>query len=279
MFKPLYLLRFALLILVSSFFISALAPENRKKVEIQTIHGNMVVELFNETPVHRDNFLKLVNEGFYNDLLFHRVISEFMLQGGDPNSRSAPTTKQLGTGGPGYTLPAEIIPGMVHTKGALAAARQGDQVNPEKRSSGSQFYIVQGRKYNAADLKRQVKSKIARYYQTKDQAYFSSPDNVGAMEAYKKAVQEKNQALIAKEDAKLRAWVDEKYGSAPTLEYTKAQLDKYATDGGTPHLDGDYTVFGQVVAGLEVIDKIAAAQKSQNDRPIEDIKMTIRIIE
>ncbi len=283
MFKRLYVVRAILVLLVSLSLIDAVSPENavekRKKIEIQTIHGNMVIELFNETPAHRDNFLKLAKEGFYNDLLFHRVISEFMLQGGDPDSKAAPATKRLGTGGPGYTLPAEIIPGMVHTKGALAAARQGDQVNPEKRSSGSQFYIVQGRTYNEADLKRQVESKANRHYQTNSRAYFAAPENEGAMEAYRNVSQARDTEGIAEEEAKLREWVDKHYGPAPVVTYTEAQLNTYATQGGTPHLDGDYTVFGQVVQGLAVIDKIGAAQKGAADRPLEDIKMTIRVIE
>jgi peptidyl-prolyl cis-trans isomerase B (cyclophilin B) len=127
-------------------------PEARPRVEIRTTLGNMVVELYNETPVHRDNFLKLSREGFYDSLIFHRVIPGFMVQGGDPGSRQAPRERALGTGGPGYTLPAEIVPGLVHHKGALAAARQGDDVNPDRRSSGSQFYIVHGRTYQPNEL-------------------------------------------------------------------------------------------------------------------------------
>lgn len=186
-------------------------------VKIETSHGDMVVKLYNETPKHRDNFVKLVQEGVYNDLLFHRVIKEFMIQGGDPNSRHAKPGQMLGEGGLGYTIPAEFVPSLFHKKGALAAARQGDQVNPMKESSACQFYIVQGNKWNADRLKM----------------------------------------------------VEQRMGKS----FTKEQAEVYATLGGTPFLDGDYTVFGEVVEGLEVVDKIAAVPCGPNDRPVEDVKI------
>ncbi len=192
-------------------------------VQIETSYGNMTVELFNETPKHRDNFLKLVNEGFYDGLLFHRVIENFMIQGGDPNSRNAKPGQMLGNGNLGYTVPAEFVPGLIHRKGALAAARQGDQVNPTKASSPCQFYIVQGNVWKPEQLQ-----------------------------------------MIAQRMGK-------------TLD--QKQIDAYTTVGGTPHLDGDYTVFGQVVEGLEVIDKIAAVKCGAADRPLEDVKMKIKVVE
>jgi len=200
----------------------------RPLVEIRTELGTMVVALYNETPIHRDNFLKLVKEGAYDSLLFHRVIKGFMLQGGDPESRYAKPGTPLGTGDPGYTLPAEIVPGLVHERGSLAAARQGDQVNPERRSSGMQFYIVDGRTYEAADLDR-FAERAAR--------------------------------------------------NGDTLTYTAENKAAYAREGGTPHLDGAYTVFGKVVAGHEVIDAIAAAPCDAQDRPMRDLRMTMRIVE
>jgi peptidylprolyl isomerase/peptidyl-prolyl cis-trans isomerase B (cyclophilin B) len=201
-----------------------------------------------------------------------------MIQGGDPESKGAVPGARLGSGGPGYTIPAEIVPGMVHTKGALAAARQGDQVNPEKRSSGSQFYIVDGRTFNAADLRRQVESKRKRYYQSKSRAYFNAPENAGAKANYRSASQSKDQEAILAEEQKLYAWVDAKYGPAPVINYTDEQLQSYATNGGAPHLDGDYTVFGQVVEGLDVIDKISAVEKAAGDRPITDITMKMKVV-
>lgn len=197
--------------------------EKNYYVKIETSYGDMVVKLYNETPLHRDNFIKLVKEGTYNDLLFHRVINQFMIQGGDPNSRNAKPGQALGDGGLGYTVPAEFVAGLYHKKGALAAARQSDQVNPEKRSSACQFYIVQGNTWDAARLKM----------------------------------------------------VEQRSGKSFTAE----QANVYATLGGTPFLDGDYTVFGEVVEGMEVIDKIAAVPCGQMDRPIEDVKMKMSILE
>lgn len=190
--------------------------------------GRMVVALYNETPEHRDNFLKLVQEGFYDSLLFHRVIPGFMVQGGDPESRSAAPGQMLGNGGPGYTVPAEIVPGLVHTKGALAAARQGDQVNPEKRSSGSQFYLVQGKPFQPNELDM-VAQRASRY--------------------------------------------------GTSVTYSEEQKETYATEGGAPHLDGSYTVFGEVVEGLDVIDRIAAVQRDGRDRPVSDVRMFMRVLE
>ena len=197
-------------------------------VEVRTDMGRMVVALYNETPEHRDNFLKLVQEGFYDSLLFHRVIPGFMVQGGDPESRSAAPGQMLGNGGPGYTVPAEIVPGLVHTKGALAAARQGDQVNPEKRSSGSQFYLVQGKPFQPNELDM-VAQRASRH--------------------------------------------------GTPVTYSEEQKETYATEGGAPHLDGSYTVFGEVVEGLDVIDRIAAVQRDGRDRPVSDVRMFMRVLE
>ncbi|MCP4121079.1 MAG: peptidylprolyl isomerase [Bacteroidetes bacterium] len=191
-------------------------------VLISTEFGDMKIRLYDETPKHKENFLKLVDEGFYDGLLFHRVINEFMLQGGDPNSKGAEAGAALGNGGPGYTIPAEFNPELNHKKGALAAARQGDQVNPKKESSGSQFYIVHGKRWKTDELETMSKRS--------------------------------------------------------GIEYTEEQMQTYREIGGTPHLDGSYTVFGEVFEGLEVIDKIAAAKADSRNRPLEDIQMTITLI-
>lgn len=198
------------------------AEKKQQKAIISTGFGDMTIVLYDETPVHRDNFIRLAKEGFYDGTLFHRVIKDFMIQGGDPDSKNAPPDKLLGTGGPSYTLQAEFNPEFIHKKGALAAARQGDQVNPERRSSGSQFYIVQGKKVTRTELNN-----------------------------------------IAQRGG---------------VFYTADQIKTYETIGGTPFLDQQYTVFGEVISGLEVIDKIAAAQTGSGNRPIKDIKMTIRLI-
>ncbi|MCO5234328.1 MAG: peptidylprolyl isomerase [Chitinophagales bacterium] len=191
-------------------------------VIISTSFGDMKVKLYDETPQHRDNFIKLVNESYYDGLLFHRVIQQFMIQGGDPNSRNAQAGQSLGSGGPGYTVPAEFNPSLIHKKGALSAARLGDQMNPKKASSGSQFYIVQGKPISAQELQ-----------------YLSMRTGV---------------------------------------QYTPEQAAIYATEGGTPFLDMQYTVFGEVVEGLEVIDKIAAVKTAPGDRPIEDVKFTVKLL-
>lgn len=199
-----------------------LADEPRTQILIETEQGDMILELFNETPLHRDNFIRLVQEGYYDGTLFHRVIQGFMIQGGDPNSKDAPQGVQLGMGGPDYTIDAEFVPGMMHSKGMLAAARQGDQMNPTKASSGSQFYIVHGRIFS-------------------------------------------HDELLA---------VENRTGKKLSTEQTRI----YTTEGGAPHLDGEYTIFGQVVSGLEVIDAIAAQPTDPANRPLENIAMRMSII-
>ncbi len=186
---------------------------------INTSMGDMKIKLYNETPKHRDNFVKLVKEGFYEDLLFHRVIPQFMIQGGDPDSKGAAAGARLGTGGPGYKVDAEILPGLFHKRGALSAARQGGPGNPEKKSSGSQFYVVTGKKYADAEL-TQMASRMKR----------------------------------------------------PLTEEQKAV---YMSEGGTPFLDGDYTVFGEVIEGIEIAEKIALVAKDRSDRPNEDVKFSV----
>lgn len=208
-----------LLLLFASAMIFSCKPK-QKFALIETDYGNMKVVLFDSTPAHRDNFVKLVGEGFYDDLLFHRVMQGFMIQGGDPVSRDAAPQQRLGAGGPGYTLDAEI--NEYHFKGRLAAARQPDQVNPDKKSSGSQFYIVQGGPVPPQQL-----------------AMFS---------------QQKG------------------------LPYSDEDQKRYGEMGGTPFLDKEYTVFGEVVEEMEVIDKIAAVKTSPGDRPVQDVKMKIRMV-
>ncbi len=207
-----------ILALVALIVISATAFSQSTKVLIETTKGNMTVVLYDDTPLHRDNFIKLAESGYYDSLLFHRVIKNFMIQGGDPQSKNASPTARLGNGGPDYTIPAEIVyPTHFHKKGALAAARTGDNVNPERRSSGSQFYIVQGQVYT--DMK---------------------------LDQFEKALGK---------------------------TFTTKERDTYATIGGTPHLDNQYTVFGEVVEGLGVVDRIAEVETRPGDRPVDDVRI------
>jgi cyclophilin family peptidyl-prolyl cis-trans isomerase len=196
-------------------------PESAKepRVKISTSYGDIVIKLYNETPQHRDNFLKLANEHFFDSLLFHRVIKGFMIQGGDPQSKNASPTQMLGAGDNGYTIPAEFNPKLIHKKGALAAARTE---NPEKRSSGCQFYIVQGKPMTDAELNM----------------------------------------------------MEQRTG----VKYTEEQRNIYKTVGGTPFLDMNYTVFGEVISGLDVIDKIASVQTQPGDRPVQDVRMKVTVV-
>ena len=212
-----------ILIVVFAFSFSLFAhSQERVKVKISTKYGDMIAELYDETPIHRDNFIKLVNEGFYNETLFHRVIPGFMIQGGDPVSKDDTPNTRIGNGGPGYTLPAEFNPQFFHKKGALAAARMGDAINPKKESSGSQFYIVEGQVYdnNTIDL----------------------------------------------------------FAKRMGVELSPSQIKAYTTVGGTPHLDANYTVFGELVDGLEIISKISNVTRDKNNLPKDKVIMNISIV-
>jgi cyclophilin family peptidyl-prolyl cis-trans isomerase len=213
---------FCVSILIS---LSALAFSQAKKnamVEIKTEYGTIVMKLYDETPLHRDNFLKLTSDSFFNGTLFHRVIKNFVIQGGDPDSRNAKPDVELGNGGPGYDIPAEFNPALYHKRGAVGAARESDSINPEKKSSGSQFYIAVGKVFT---------------------------------------------------DVKLDS-LEKKYNK----KFTPQQREVYKTIGGTPHLDGRYTVFGEVIEGMDVVDKISIVATNKQDRPVKDIKMTVRIV-
>ena len=242
-----------------------------KKVKIQTKLGDIVVRLYDETPIHRDNFLKLAQQGYYDGTLFHRVIKNFMVQGGDPDSKGAPAGKMLGVGGPDYTLEAEIKEGLFHKRGALAAARQGDEVNPERRSSGSQFYIVWGDVYNEGQLRQFSKQlKMQKIQDAFNQLAKAHRDEIMQMR------RERNRAGLQELQEKL---ADEAESMVPGDGLTDEQRQVYSTIGGTPHLDGQYTVFGEVEEGLDVVEMIQNAATGRADRPVEDIDMRISVIE
>lgn len=241
------------------------------KVKIQTMLGDIVVRLYDETPFHRDNFVKLVKEGYYDGTLFHRVIKDFMVQGGDPDSKGAPAGKMLGMGGPGYTVEAEIKDTLFHKRGALAAARQGDQVNPERRSSGSQFYIVWGQVYNEGQLRQFSKQLRMQRVQ--------GAFNALAAEHRSEIIQmrkDRNRAGLQELQDRLVAEAEKCVGSAGLSD---EQIQVYSTIGGTPHLDGQYTVFGEVEEGLDVVEMIQGTATGRGDRPVDDIEMRVSLIE
>ena len=241
------------------------------RVKIETMLGDIVVRLYDETPIHRDNFVKLAKEGYYDGTLFHRVIKNFMIQGGDPDSKGAPAGKMLGVGGPDYTLQAEIQDGLFHKRGALAAARQGDEVNPERRSSGSQFYIVWGQVYNENQL-RQF-SKQLRMQKVQDVFHALASDHRAEIMQMRR---EKNRSGLQELQDKLVAEAESQVGSDGL---TENQMKLYSTIGGTPHLDGQYTVFGEVEEGLDVVELIQGSATGRADRPLDDIEMRMVVIE
>jgi len=257
-------------------------PSTEKKdkiVLIKTTYGDIKIKLYNETPIHRDNFIKLVSEGFYDSLLFHRVINSFMIQGGDPDSRNAKPGQRLGNGGPGYTLPAEFNATLFHKKGALAAAREGDNVNPEKRSSGSQYYIVQGKVYTADELNVMAERQNQKIKVDLIREFITKPENSEMKAKIEELQKQKKYDEVNKIVKEIEFEIQADYDKSDKFTFTEKQIEAYTTIGGTPHLDGAYTVFGEVIEGLDVIDKIAAAEIDKSNRPLEDIIMTIIIIE
>ena len=243
-----------------------MTPKNDAVVEILTTEGPIKVLLYGDTPQHRDNFIKLAEEGYYDGLLFHRVIKDFMVQAGDPNSRNAAPGKSLGAGDPGYTIPAEIFyPKHYHKYGALAAARTADQVNPERRSSGSQFYIVTGTRIPAAQLDviaQRMADGPRQEYWKKLMKEHSSEIRELQSKGDREALEVLRQKLIKETETAV--------GAAGMPEQMKQD---YTTIGGTPHLDNQYTVFGEVLEGMDTVEKIQNASTGPGDRPVEDIKI------
>lgn len=241
-------------------------------VDLETTMGPIKIKLYDDTPQHRDNFVKLVKEGFYDGVLFHRVINDFMVQTGDPDSKEAQPGQMLGGGDPGYTLPAEIIyPKHYHKYGALAAARTGDNVNPERRSSSSQFYIVTGRKASQMELDRMAERAVVGERQELFRKLFEqNKDSIKAMgdRGDREAMMELRQQMI-----------DSVEKSVPARPLPQEMAQNYLTLGGTPHLDNQYTVFGEVVSGMETVEKIQKVETDGNDRPKEDVRIIKATIE
>jgi len=268
------ILLYTLLILFCSMSTEANSKSNI--VLIETSMGNIKIRLYDETPQHRDNFLKLVEQHYFDSLLFHRVIKGFMVQGGDPESKGAPASKTLGSGGPGYTIPAEIVyPQLFHKRGALSAARTGDEMNPLKASSGSQFYIVWGDVYSEVQLAGMEDQKKQQAMQN----YFQSLA-VQRMDTIQKMQTSNDTAGLNKLQAELIVLTESEFKKNPTKgAFTAEQKKAYSTVGGTPHLDGDYTVFGEVIEGLDVVGKIQAVQTGAQDRPVKDVMMKMTIVQ
>lgn len=245
------------------------------KIKVKTTEGDILVRLYDETPKHRDNFVKLAKQGYFDGTLFHRVIKDFMIQGGDPDSRNAPKGKRLGTGGPDYTLEAEIaFPQLFHKRGALSAARLGDEVNPNRESSGSQFYIVWGKTYKPAELKQMERQMAMQQEQT----------------VFNSLAKEHHDEIMTlrrnRDRAGLQTLQDQLIAETKTLckqqgapLFTPEQTEAYTTLGGTPFLDGQYTVFGEVEEGLDVVEKIQNAATDRADRPLQDVSMTVEVVE
>lgn len=239
------------------------------RLKIKTTEGDIVIRLYDETPRHRDNFLKLAKNGYFNGTLFHRVIKDFMIQGGDPDSKNAPKGKILGTGGPDYTIPAEFVyPRYFHKRGALSAARTGDEVNPDRESSGSQFYIVWGKIYKPAELKQmerqmamqqeqEVFNLLAKEHREEIMEFRRNRDQAGLQTLQEQLIKETKK--ICRQKGK------------PT--FTTEQTEAYTTVGGTPFLDNQYTVFGEVEEGINVVERIQNRKTDRNDRPTEDVKV------
>ncbi len=238
------------------------------QVRMQTNLGTITLKLYNETPLHRDNFIKLVKEGQYEGLLFHRVINEFMIQGGDVTSKNAPLNKQLGAGDLGYTVPAEFVyPRYFHKRGALCAARTGDDSNPEKASSASQFYIVTGKVYSEGEIKQLEKQKESRL----KQAIFNRLQNENKttiMQYYKSG--DKDSLAIMRDTLIGKTEIETEKRKEET-KLTAQQREAYTSVGGVPFLDNEYTVYGEVTEGIEIVDKIQKVKTNSSDRPLENI--------
>ena len=253
-------------VLISTFLLFGFPVDPPVKVELVTNYGTIILQLSDETPLHRDNFIKLVEEGVYDSLLFHRVIQDFMIQGGDTKSKHADSVARLADSDLPYTIPAEIVPGLYHKKGALGAARTG---NPARASSSTQFYIVQGKIQNDSLLAHnegRINKMLARHYGTND------PANNPLMDSLEVARTQKDTVLSKELDTRLNSILDS-YWNFDKYQIPEAHRQVYQTLGGTPHLDQNYTVFGEVISGLDVVDAIAAVATDTLDRPLGDVRI------
>lgn len=263
-----FLLSFAFLL---GFVGEASSQSGETKILVETTMGNILLKLYNETPKHRDNFIKLVKEHYYDSVLFHRCIQNFMIQGGDPDSKKAQPEVMLGEGGPGYTIPAEFSPSLFHKKGVLAAARESDLENPNQESSGSQFYIVQGKTFTDSLLKTAIAKRITKMKLFNE--IIKRPENKIYVDKYNSFTKaQKNDSAMYYYNL-LDKMAEKELPTTKLHTFTDEQIKAYTTIGGTPHLDGSYTVFGEVITGMEVVEKIAAQKTDNNNRPLNDIRI------
>jgi cyclophilin family peptidyl-prolyl cis-trans isomerase len=247
-------------------------------VSITTPYGEIIVKLYDSTIKHKENFTKLADVGYFNGTLFHRVIQDFMIQGGDPGSKNAMPGALLGEGDTNYTIPFEYVPSYLHKRGAFAAARESDDVNPLKASSASQFYIVKGKVFTNDELDA-VELKVER--RTKQYIMMDLLKKEGKedeLKAFRQMTDKRDTANIRQIINKYRNAVEAQYMRTKPFKLSEEQRRVYTTVGGTPHLDGAYTVFGEVVSGMEIVDQIAAVQTDTNDRPVQDIRVSIKVL-
>ncbi len=254
------------LLLSLLIFVLAGCEQKDQLVTIKTKFGDIKVILYDQTPKHKANFLKLARSGQYDSTTFHRVIQDFMIQGGDINAK--PGHK----GDIDYTIPAEFVDTLFHRRGALAAARQGDDINPKKESSGDEFYIVQGKTFSREELTTDMQ-KLGQYIQKLSEM----PEYNGLIDTLRSVYEHGGMEAYTKKLFELKPTVENQFGVSVEKEYPKKRLEVYTTEGGAPHLDDAYTVFGQVVDGMDVVDKIAAVTTDQSDKPLDNIYLIMEV--
>lgn len=270
------------ILLLIFLFIPAISPgqgtDEETLVVISTDKGEITLKLYDDTPLHRDNFIKLAGSGFFDSTLFHRVIKTFMIQGGDPDSKKAVSGVELGEGGPGYDIPAEILPNHYHRRGVLAAAREDDKNNPKRLSSGSQFYIVQGKVFTDQEMDMLEKEQNSLTKQRIFVNIMDNPANLGLRNQFFSPDAKKDSVHFRFLLDTLNKMIDAEYGPLPKFLVSQEQRKIYKTIGGAPKLDGKYTIFGEVISGMEVVDAIADEKTDKNDRPLNDVRMNIKIV-
>ncbi|MHC1707162.1 MAG: peptidylprolyl isomerase [Bacteroidales bacterium] len=257
------------------FFLSCNSQPKEKIVVITTQYGDITIKLYEKTPQHTANFLKLTAESYFDSTLFHRVIQNFVIQGGDPDSKVAQPGQALGEGGPSYTIPFEYVPEYIHKRGAVGMGRESDDVNPSFASSGSQFYICQGKKFDDKGLEAVVKKVERRNKKYILLRMLMQPGNEKLLADYRHFEEIKDTTGTRKIEERFQTQVEDEFRKIKPWTLTETQKEVYKTIGGIPHLDGFYTVFGEVISGMEVVDKIASLKTDSLDRPLEDVPMKV----